>query len=253
MAKPADTYQWASDVGVTMDPGSTRKATGFVAGKKAPSKWFNWLHRGAGLWHAYVNNLHNETDFLSQAYTWSGAHRFGALVGLDQPRIAHATNELLYADAANVVAARARHVWLPMEPFERDGTWTYSTSNGTWTTTDAGGALHFMVGRDFQPSGATLTEVRVALYLPTGRGVDIAVDRIAYDGGSTPANPTVTSLGTATTGALVVAHQVPVALSAAIDNSASTLRVSIVGDGSSGVLQVRGIRLAFNDPGPRNF
>jgi hypothetical protein len=89
MAKPADTYQWASDVGVTADPGSTRKASGFVAGKKAPSKWFNWLHRGAGLWHAYLNNLHNESEFLNKAYAWTGNHTFTKKIALQADDGAH--------------------------------------------------------------------------------------------------------------------------------------------------------------------
>lgn len=74
MAKPSDIYAWATNPGATADPGSTRKATGFVAGKKAPSKWFNWLHDGAARWHAYLRDLHVEPEFLGEDYTWEGEH-----------------------------------------------------------------------------------------------------------------------------------------------------------------------------------
>jgi hypothetical protein len=83
MSKPSDTYAFSTNALSTSDPGSTRRATGFVAGKKLPAKWLNFLLSGAGKWFAYVDNLHNETDFLSKAYAWTAAHTYSGAVSLN--------------------------------------------------------------------------------------------------------------------------------------------------------------------------
>jgi hypothetical protein len=74
--KPTEVPTWATDAGAISDPGPMRRATGFIAGKKLPAKWLNWLlNRQAG-WFTYLRDLHNEPEFLNKPYNWSGLHRF---------------------------------------------------------------------------------------------------------------------------------------------------------------------------------
>lgn len=77
MPKPSTIITWATDAGATADPGPTRRATGFIAGKKLPSKWLNWLLSQNAAWLTYLRDLHNEPEFLGQNYAWTGTHTFG--------------------------------------------------------------------------------------------------------------------------------------------------------------------------------
>ena len=76
MAKPTTITTWATDAGATADPGATRRATGFVPGKKLPSKWLNWILNQNGAWLTYLRDLHTEIEFLNKAYFWRGRHSF---------------------------------------------------------------------------------------------------------------------------------------------------------------------------------
>lgn len=82
MAKPTDTLPWATDPGATSDPGPTRKATGFLAGKRLPAKWLNYLLNKQGAWFQYLANLHDESEFLNKNYTWTGQTTFAGTTRL---------------------------------------------------------------------------------------------------------------------------------------------------------------------------
>ena len=77
MPKPSTITTWATDPGATADPGPTRRATGFIAGKKLPSKWLNWILNQNAAWLTYLRDLHTEPEFLGQDYAWTGTHTFG--------------------------------------------------------------------------------------------------------------------------------------------------------------------------------
>lgn len=74
MAKPTSITTWATDAGATADPGATRRATGFIAGKKLPAKWLNWLLNQNAAWLTYLSNLDTEPEFLNKVYKWTGRH-----------------------------------------------------------------------------------------------------------------------------------------------------------------------------------
>lgn len=156
MAKPSDTYDWAGNVGATVDPGSIRKGSGFVAGKKAPAKWFNWLHRGASLWHAYLDNLHNEAEFLGQDYAWQGHHVFYEEVDFN--------NQRPYAKWLDLEKGRARGT---------DSTIFYDPNGDggdmpRWTWTGGSTDVSFVAFPLDLPSGAVVTSVKAAINASTG-------------------------------------------------------------------------------------
>lgn len=101
MTKPAEVPEWATDPGATSDPGPTRKATGFVAGKRLPAKWLNWVLSRQGAWLHYLANLHDEGEFLNKVYRWVGNHYFNWIV------IDHASNEYGYATPRTRVVLRS--------------------------------------------------------------------------------------------------------------------------------------------------
>ncbi len=74
MPKPSTITTWATDPGATADPGATRRATGFVAGKKLPAKWLNWILNQNGAWLTYLRDLHTEAEFLNKVYRWTNSH-----------------------------------------------------------------------------------------------------------------------------------------------------------------------------------
>lgn len=76
MARPASLPTWATDGGTTTEPTSGQKAAGWSAGYRPPAKWFNWWQNLTYQWCAYLNNLHNDADFLGEDYSWTGAHDF---------------------------------------------------------------------------------------------------------------------------------------------------------------------------------
>lgn len=170
MAKPGDLYPWATDVGATVDPGPTRKATGFVAGKKPPAKWVNWLENGAYKWRQYLDNLHGETEFLNKIYAWTGLHSFADNVDFNDPvtlddtvTLDGASNEVVYG------AARTRTVLIAMAAaqfHDAGGDLLLEPGNGTASiaaTIIAGGGLAGTAHAVFPiriPVGSTLTRVR---------------------------------------------------------------------------------------------
>ncbi len=76
MAKPTTIITWATDSGATSDPGPTRRASGFIAGKKLPAKWLNWLLNQNAAWLTYLRDLHAEPEYLNKLYKWTGQHSF---------------------------------------------------------------------------------------------------------------------------------------------------------------------------------
>lgn len=53
--KPATMPTWATDVGATVDPGSSAKATGWLVGQKPPAKWMNWILFWIYQWILYLD------------------------------------------------------------------------------------------------------------------------------------------------------------------------------------------------------
>jgi hypothetical protein len=251
MAKPSTTYPFATDVGATADPGSTRQATGFVAGKKAPSKWFNWLHKGAHDWFEYLDNLHNETEFLNKAYAWTGAHTFDEDVNFAVPRT--------YAK------------WIPLE----DGQWSESdisvgfTSDGDatlmprWTWAAASPDTAFVSFPVDLPTGATITGAKVVANAQAGHLVRARLANWAID--QTTGARTFTAImrrigGNASTSAAgtggdsVYSLDAITGVSQLIDRAAGStqLRVSIQDVSAVAASYLYGVWIQWTLPGYRN-
>lgn len=76
MAKPDDLYEWATEDGATLEPEEGEKAKGFSPGDKPPAGWINHLWNGSYRWNKYVDNLHDEPEFLNKVYDWKNTHIF---------------------------------------------------------------------------------------------------------------------------------------------------------------------------------
>lgn len=155
MAKPTDIPTWATDAGATSDPGPTRRATGFIAGKKLPAKWLNWLlNRQAG-WFTYLRDLHTEPEFLNKIYTWTERHAFrGISVGLfGLTVVGGADNEIVYGDANGTVKPRERTTYIPLS----------ATAQAT-ATTERG----WVIFSGAASSRSTQQDLLIPIQLPTG-------------------------------------------------------------------------------------
>lgn len=85
MAKPAAPLSWSTDTNFSAGPetGTPTKedpagvaSQGWTAGRAAPAKWMNWVLNRLGAWTSYLDNLHNDADFLGQQYVWTNYHQF---------------------------------------------------------------------------------------------------------------------------------------------------------------------------------
>jgi hypothetical protein len=265
MAKPSTTYEFATDSGATTDPGPTRRATGFVAGQRLPAKWLNWALNGFGKWTSYLSNLHDEPEFLSKAYTWTGWHRFhGAFTmkaGIGLSGVPPA-NEIFYTDDNAGLAPRLRTVMVPLTQFvparvsfdpvaDIDG-WSYyeddTTPDGMGTGWTTGKAIKRLLGHVRLPHGSTLTRVRC--WVQTG-GMALNVSRVRID----PATGVITRayLSETTTSANGLLESVAISgADAAADSAIDVFRI-VLQSTTDTVHRVRAVELQFLDPGPRNF
>lgn len=151
MAKPSDLGLWATTGGTTLVPSGGEKAAGFASGDKPPARWMNWLWNVAYQWHAYVDNLHNETQFLNKAYDWTAAHTFADDVDIaGDLTLDGASNEVLYSAARTLV----RRILLT----QSQGNWVYDPSDGAIKTSGANEG--YVLPLDI-PVGATLTGVAI--------------------------------------------------------------------------------------------
>lgn len=59
--KPSTVSTWATDADTTVDPGSGKKATGFLPAEQPPAEFFNWLFNLLFQWVGYLNAPNNIT------------------------------------------------------------------------------------------------------------------------------------------------------------------------------------------------
>jgi hypothetical protein len=86
MALPSDVVLWATDTNIAtgseagtptkVDPGAAYEAQGLVPGASFIGPYVNWALNNYSLHCQYLRNLHAETFFLGQNYTWTGVHTF---------------------------------------------------------------------------------------------------------------------------------------------------------------------------------
>lgn len=286
MAKPTSIMTWATDDGATADPGDTRRETGFIAGRKLPAKWLNWILNQNGAWLTYLRDLHAEPEFLNKDYDWAGSHKFGTTgsTGVySDLRLVGYSNEIAYADGNTGIAGlRERTVRIPLTAFVPSHTsgvfdadaapgwkWyqSYSDSTGSygpgWAATAQGDVP--LVCEFPLPTESKLISARAHVQLGEFMGsipsvtmeVGIARAGLLYPGGHTPY---VVSVSRNSTGLLEAGN--PDGRYASVFDANDTID-EISGSSHTGYLAFRrtvaGIALVnwvtvtFLDPGPRNF
>lgn len=153
MAKPSSVLSWATNALTRLVPSGGEIATGFVAADKPPARYLNHLWGLAGDWTAYLDNLHNEADFLNKSYAWvTGSHSFATDVELSG-----ASNEVVYG------AARTFQRY--MVPVASQGNWTYDPFSFSVKTSTSSADYHAAID---VPFGATLTAVAMGCRQPSG-------------------------------------------------------------------------------------
>lgn len=291
MAKPSSITTWATDAGATADPGATRKATGFLAGKKLPARWLNWILNQNGAWFTYLRDLHIEPEFLNKNYSWTGAHGFsnGTVGFFQSPVIGGTSNDFLYGSALGVVEKRQRETVLPLSAFWSEtgnalvgtGEW-WVRSNTPATVIGAGGsapsfaatwgtyASHRRLITEFTlPDGAVMNGFRIGIQTAaTGGSIRVEYGRVLRGPGfavaANQASEAYSNWGVTLPVADNILDHTLSALEqqdyCTADNARGpmTLRIFIDSgnpvNGSGGFsLFVNWVQIRWLDPGPRNY
>jgi hypothetical protein len=204
MAKPTDLPIWATDTNFAsgpaaglptkVAPSSGALAQGEVPGQPYRGPRHNWWMNLVYRWVQYVDALPTESAFLSAAFTWAGAHVFGAgitLTGVGNERIQHAA----LSDAVMINLALAA-VSVPDSPGVT-ARWDLDTTNFRWNASGAG--CKVLIPICLQADNV-LDSVQVGISSST-TGVVVRVLRVTRDMTASFSAPTVTVLGTTTSSA----------------------------------------------------
>lgn len=238
MAKPVSVVSWATTGGTRLEPTAPEKAAGWSAGERPPAKWFNFLFGLLGDWTTYLNNLHNDGDFLGQAYTWTAAHVFSQTVTLGSSAL------VVYGTPpARVSFAELHKACLPETSdkpvFNADGQ-AISPATGTPGTI----RVPFRV-----PSGATISQIRADVFLGSSADVTMTCRRkTASIGGSN----TSTAVGLPVTLSAVSGQQT-VTRGGLSDTASSATEYWVDFEFSShtGSETVNALEVSWTDPGPK--
>jgi hypothetical protein len=263
MAKPTATItEWATDAGATSDPGPTRRATGFIAGKKLPAKWLNWLLNQNAQWLTYLRDLHTEPEFLNKVYHWTATHRFASGFAANHWGV---SGEVLYAEpATGGTILKERTIRLPHTAFcaeqEPEGGvlgWHMIVRdeypNNGWSkhvNYDTG-----LYGEIALPTGATLVRVVARVEGIAWLGVDSSIQLstgLAQIEGDFLKYRTVEKNSGPLQGTTLLTVDAAIDLPwlGPFDGSHQTLLVRFTGLGS---VVVDWVQVTFMDPGPRNY
>jgi hypothetical protein len=237
--KPSDTYDWATAVGATSDPGSIRRGTGFVTGKKPPAKWFNFLHRGAALWFKYLDQLHADDAFLGPDYAWTGQHTF--------------SQEHRFATSKPYSRILDLH---PARPLSSDAsTVTWLGEDWQWAAGNAGSFLYIPVAL---PTNAFVTGLKLLVEGTTGHDVSAAMRRasVSFDAATIGGFTSFRSVSSVSLVNGLITIDVPslVGQSALINRDVTKvdIAVSINNGGTPAVSKLRAVRVDYEMPGYRN-
>lgn len=261
MAKPTSIPTWATDPGATADPGATRTATGFITGKKAPAKWFNWLFNRTGAWFSYLDNLHNEPEFLNKNYSWTGVQK------LAMGYIANhwgVSGEVLYANpTTGAVELRERTVKVPLSCFvpswdvsNNRSSWRfYLTDDGVQTYWDMVSSDKALVGIMPLPHQSVVASVRCGVHaagiIGVGGTLEMTVG-LASDMEGFADHESSMIWGTPVTVTAYTGVMTAYPPSHEIDGARHSLAVRFVAP-DGGQCRVYWGKTVFADPGPRNF
>lgn len=271
MAKPSSITTWATDPGATADPGATRKATGFIAGKRLPAKWLNWiLNQNAG-WLTYLRDLDVEPEFLNKTYSWTGAHGFAQSIGAFNDVVFGPGSDPLYGTSLGVLTTRTRDVFLLPNAFTApslsfDAQWVYVT-DPTGLPADfvpgwmsRAGTNNTLIGHFHVPTGARLLAVSAYVVISGTLTVTMSTGYM-YASGGLPGSAAQSSPSAVRTTTGVATHTIVDGgvlapdMNTDHDSAARWKTVTFTPDsgGLGAVACVKWVKLTFADPGPRNF
>lgn len=250
MAKPSETYEFATGDGATSDPAS-RRASGFVAGQRLPAKWLNYLLNGYGKWASYVNNLHAEPEFLNKGYAWTGAHTFDEAIAVAGTVTANDYQQ----------TTRIPRTWMvPLTAFRvvgNDPKWTFldvdeeafGVSAGIYWL-HSGSSQNSRISATLKlPHGTRIQRVRTLVYTP---GLKMAVSRLFSnkETGGVIRTPIVEHTFTAND----LFDSGAIAGDLDIEGPTDVLGISFTTTTTSvDPSRVCWVELTYLDPGPRNY
>jgi hypothetical protein len=236
----------------------------------------NWLFNGSFQWHAYVDNLHNEPEFLNKPYTWIGSHQFnGTLVALNTTTELNGTftrfnnvSPILNGPANEIVynAPRAKAILLPMPPqvsvMNNVGAAFGWTGADGYVYTDDGDVPYtaeialptgciitgFVVAGHTQGGpGLSGNNFRAGLYKSTPRGLA---------GGPPDVVPLLPEVAAGVSGAGFgndfILGNTTSGLAETVNRAQSKYYVKAYSSGQPVLDTIYQIAVTFNDPGPRN-
>lgn len=255
MAKPSSITTWATDVGATADPGSTRRATGFVAGKRLPAKWLNWILNQNGAWLTYLRDLHTEPEFLNKDYAWTGKHRYKVnAVDFDGVHINDA-GELTYLAADGVTELKQTFYQRALSLTDAATNMTYVPDTGTLNLSPAGGVSPAASWDLSMPTETELVAVTAYCYVQAGATASASSLRVRTWTQGGPGFPLLIEEHVAAIAPYTGDTQVTLTLPAPIAfDRMQRLQISWTGSptGSSYTQRLNWVMFDWRDPGPRN-
>jgi hypothetical protein len=206
--------------------------------------------------NAYAHSLHNQHEFLSQEYRWTGHHTFWA------PNIASGS-ELGYASNDWTTTRISRTVPIPLSEFNLFGEFeTYTPSSGIIQNAGPNVGLEdYAVARIHPPSGSRVTRVRVLVQQtggtvsPSGEAASLAVVHVVPNKTAPYGASTLSSLGSAQAGATSAFHLLSFTVGGGGKEIGDQDEVKLVVQGALNTVAtlIHWADYDIDDPGPRNF
>ena len=219
---PAGADAW-SGLANKVNPGAAKVAAGWEPEDNPPAEHLNYVLHNFGQWSEYYRGFFDTTN-----------------------------------DEFEYPSTKVRTVFIPSEAWRPEDPSLWSLGLRVWTTTAANAIMHIDLG-PYLPSGAIVSEFTVLLTPNAARasGSRMEVDLLSYDmdfatpsaGASSESNQTEDD-GTTN---LQIVQVVPTASGdfQPMDKSTQVYIGRVTSGGSSDT--VRGARVSFTDPGPRNY
>lgn len=277
--KPSNLASWGTDTNfssgpengtaVKVEPSAGAKSQGWVPGQPFRGPRMNWWQNTVYTWIQYLNDLHNSADFLNKSYAWiTGAHSFGGGVttngALDVNGAVTVAQDIVLDGGGNLPrydTPLSHTIQVPTTSLVADSSadvLEWFNSNAALLKTATGNyRCQFRL-----PSGSTVQDVFVTMQhqAAAGTAMTISVTRVRYNGSSAPTLGALRSTGSN----LVAAGSTGTGsqnITFTPDQNASVtaddwfeIRIFASDVASSGTADlIRSIRVAFLDPGPRNY
>lgn len=278
MAKPVTLPIWATDTNlssgtesgssVKSEPALGVKQQGFVPGRAAPARYYNWLLNLIYTWIVYLDGLASDAQWLSTLWIWTNRHIWSGSFGpglLDS-----ASCEVNYVNGSGGASTRTRTILIDVAALQASGDQSgvgadvyasviarFQTSTDPALARIGGGFGTTVRGVvDLSPhlvSGCTLTRVRarVAAEGTSDVGLDLHESTPSFSGSGSGVLTALDSEAALATAATLDSG----AISVVVDKATKTYHVSISNSGATGSdsVVVLGLEITISDPGPRNY